>query len=66
MQYMDMMCGTRMWDGIDRDLGVPILHHMPTESDALAELAALFLTDAPPRFAFAGLSMGGILAMEIL
>jgi pimeloyl-ACP methyl ester carboxylesterase len=61
-----MMCDARMWGGIDADLGLPVLHHIPTGADSMADLAALFLTDAPPRFALAGLSMGGILAMEIL
>jgi len=32
----------------------------------MAGLARLLLRDAPPRFALAGLSMGGILAMEVL
>jgi len=61
-----MMCDARMWGGIDADLGVPVLHHIPTGVDSMADLAALFLANAPPRFALAGLSMGGILAMEIL
>jgi pimeloyl-ACP methyl ester carboxylesterase len=61
-----MMCDARMWGGIDATLGVPIHHHLPTQAETMANLAALFLADAPPRFALAGLSMGGILAMEIL
>jgi pimeloyl-ACP methyl ester carboxylesterase len=61
-----MMCDARMWGGIDRDLGVTVLHHIPTEADSMAALAALCLAEAPSRFALAGLSMGGILAMEIL
>jgi pimeloyl-ACP methyl ester carboxylesterase len=61
-----MMCDARMWGGLDAALGVPVLHHIPTGAETMAELAAHFLADAPPRFALAGLSMGGILAMEIL
>lgn len=61
-----MMCDARMWGGIDNSLGVPVLHHVPTGADTMAKLAALFLADAPQRFSLAGLSMGGILAMEIL
>lgn len=61
-----MMCDARMWGGIDADLGVTVIHHIPTGADRMADLAALFLANAPPRFALAGLSMGGILAMEIL
>ncbi len=34
--------------------------------DTMAALAAEVLAHAPPRFALAGLSMGGIVAMEIL
>jgi len=61
-----MMCDARMWGGIENSLGVPVLHHVPTDADTMAALAALFLADAPPSFSLAGLSMGGILAMEIL
>lgn len=61
-----MMCDARMWGGIDRELGTPVIHHIPTCADSMHDLAALFLAEAPSRFALAGLSMGGILAMEIL
>ena len=61
-----MMCDARMWGGIDTMLGVPVLHYVPTQAETMPELAALFLATAPPRFALAGLSMGGIVAMEIL
>ncbi len=37
-----------------------------TDADSIPELARLVLADAPPRFALAGLSMGGIVAMEML
>ena len=37
-----------------------------TAHDAMADLAAAILADAPARFALAGLSMGGYLAFEIL
>ena len=36
-----------------------------TRSSSIAELAADVLRDAPPRFALIGLSMGGIVALEI-
>ena len=35
-------------------------------ADNMADLAREVLDNAPPRFALAGLSMGGILAMEVL
>ena len=38
----------------------------PLLGEAIAEIAAGVLAAAPPRFALAGLSMGGIVAMEVL
>lgn len=62
-----MMCDARMWGGIPTALHPhPVAHVIPTEADSMAELARILLRDAPPRFALAGLSMGGILAMEVL
>jgi len=63
-----MMCDDRLYgpqiaalEG-DRDVRVlPI-----TESDTVAALAADILRAAPERFALAGLSMGGIVAMEVI
>lgn len=37
-----------------------------TEANSVKALAAVLLANAPPRFALAGLSMGGIVAMEVL
>ncbi|AWM86877.1 alpha/beta fold hydrolase [Microvirga sp. 17 mud 1-3] len=37
-----------------------------TQDDSLAGIAARLLADAPERFALAGLSMGGYVAMEVL
>ena len=37
-----------------------------TREDSVAALAASVLAGAPPRFALAGLSMGGYVAFEIL
>jgi pimeloyl-ACP methyl ester carboxylesterase len=39
---------------------------LPTGADTIAALAAAILATAPPRFALAGLSMGGIVAMQIV
>lgn len=60
-----MMCDARMWGDL-RSLGRPIIHFLPTKHTSMPALAAEALTQAPPNFALAGLSMGGILAMEIL
>ncbi|MEM6985973.1 MAG: alpha/beta hydrolase [Pseudomonadota bacterium] len=37
-----------------------------TRADSMEKIAADVLAHAPPRFALAGLSMGGIVAMEVL
>jgi pimeloyl-ACP methyl ester carboxylesterase len=37
-----------------------------TRAESIAEMAAQVLAEAPPRFALAGLSMGGYVAQEIL
>ena len=58
-----MMCDARMW-GVLPFAG--IRNAVPIGADTMADLAAQILQDAPPRFALAGLSMGGIVAMEVL
>lgn len=62
-----MMCDARMWGGIPsalfpREVG----HVFPVTGEAVSRLAAEVLAAAPERFALAGLSMGGIVAMEVL
>src|SRR3989338_7711471 len=62
-----MMCDARMWGGLPALLHPrPVAHCLPTKAETMADLAALILRDAPDRFALAGLSMGGIVAMEVL
>lgn len=62
-----MMCDARMWGGIPAALHPQrVAHFLPSGADTMADLARDFLRDAPQRFALAGLSMGGILAMEVL
>ena len=62
-----MMCDARMWGGIPAALHPrPVAHALPTGAETMADLARAVLADAPPRFALAGLSMGGIVAMEVL
>lgn len=63
-----MMCDARLFGpqitalGLDRAIHVaPMNNH-----DTIAALACEILENAPPRFALAGLSMGGIVAMEVL
>ena len=63
-----MMCDARLFapqfaafSGRRMVVSAPI-----TEYDSVKGLAQAVLSDAPPRFALAGLSMGGIVAMEVL
>ena len=61
-----MMCDARMWGPVPQALSVPVRHALPVTGESIAEMAAAILAQAPPRFALAGLSMGGIVAMEML
>jgi pimeloyl-ACP methyl ester carboxylesterase len=61
-----MMCDARMWGDIPAALHPPVVHFLPVGGDRMADLARDLLRAAPPRFALAGLSMGGIVAMEVL
>lgn len=63
-----LLCSHRMYEA-----QIPALwRHGPviladhTRSDSMAGIAAGILAAAPPRFALAGLSMGGYIAFEIL
>lgn len=63
-----MLCDARLWapqiaalSGV-RTVGVPTIAH----GETVTEMADAILADAPPRFALAGLSMGGIVAMEVV
>ncbi len=62
------MCDARMWAPQVAALSGTRTLHLPAvaSADSMAALAAEVLAHAPPRFALAGLSMGGILAMEVL
>ena len=44
----------------------PVIVADHTRDDSMAAMAQRILADAPPRFALAGLSMGGYLAFEIM
>lgn len=56
-----MMCDGRLFQQMPPRICPPISHH-----DTIAALAADVLKNAPDTFALAGLSMGGIVAMEII
>ncbi|MGY6695771.1 MAG: alpha/beta fold hydrolase [Roseinatronobacter sp.] len=62
-----MMCDARMWGDIPAALAPRNGHHaLPLQGKTMSEMAAAILSSAPARFALAGLSMGGIVAMEIV
>lgn len=62
-----MMCDARMWGVLPGALAPrPVIHALPVGADSMAGIADAILAAAPPRFALAGLSMGGIVAMEML
>ena len=63
-----LLCSARMYDGqiptLWRQGPVMVADH--TRDDSMAGIAARVLAQAPPRFALAGLSMGGYIAFELL
>jgi len=63
-----MMCDARLFaPQIAAFSGDRAVHVAPIGgADTVAELAQSVLADAPLRFAIAGLSMGGIVAMEVI
>jgi pimeloyl-ACP methyl ester carboxylesterase len=62
-----MMCDARMWGDLSSLLTLTdVRHAVPAEGNTIKEMAGTILRDAPPRFSLAGLSMGGIVAMEML
>lgn len=62
-----MMCDARMWGPVmGAFTGRAVLHAPLTGAATMGGLASDVLRLAPPRFALAGLSMGGIVAMEVL
>ncbi len=62
-----MMCDARMWGQIPDALALrDVVHALPVQGETMPAIAAAILAEAPPRFALAGLSLGGIVAMEIL
>ncbi|CUH81973.1 alpha/beta fold hydrolase [Tropicibacter naphthalenivorans] len=63
-----MMCDDRLFGPQMRALGGqrPVSAADLTTQDSIASMARHVLETAPPVFALAGLSMGGIVAMEVL
>ena len=62
-----MMCDARLYAPQIASLNRrPVMVAPCTEAETVEALATLTLAAAPPRFALAGLSMGGIVAMEVV
>ena len=63
-----LICDRRLWQAQAEALGMDHAVHVPdtTTHDDLAALAAHLLAALPARFALAGLSMGGYVALEML
>lgn len=62
-----MMCDGRLFGPQIGAFGDRAVHLAPmVGASTVQALATQILADAPPRFALAGLSMGGIVAMEIM
>lgn len=63
-----LVCTPALWAGQLRGLAgvasMSVADH--TRHETMAEIAASILAAAPPRFALAGLSMGGFIALEIV
>ena len=60
-----LMCDARLWAPQVAALPYAAIHADTTRADNFELMAQQVLAAAPPRFALAGLSMGGILAFEI-
>jgi pimeloyl-ACP methyl ester carboxylesterase len=63
------MCDARLWSLVAsplEDAGHQIVHADLTCGSSMAEIADSVLASAPPLFVAVGLSMGGIVAFEIL
>jgi pimeloyl-ACP methyl ester carboxylesterase len=63
-----LLCDAALWRGQVDDLGdiaAPLIADL-THDDSVTEMARRALAAAPPRFALAGLSMGGYVAQEIM
>jgi pimeloyl-ACP methyl ester carboxylesterase len=63
-----MMCDARLFASQTAVLSAtrPVMVAPLSSDDTITAMAASILQHAPPRFALAGLSMGGIVAMEVI
>ena len=63
-----LMCDVRIWGPQIEALSLAGTLHLPHwgDGDSVQSLAEAVLAQAPPEFALAGMSLGGMVAMEIL
>lgn len=62
------LCNAVLWEkqvADLKDVSRPVVADV-TEDDSIAGMAARLLRQAPPRFSLAGLSMGGMVCMEVM
>ncbi len=64
-----LLCDDALWrhqiEGLADIAGIRVAHQH-TQYDSMTDIADGILNDAPTRFALAGLSMGGYIAMELI
>jgi pimeloyl-ACP methyl ester carboxylesterase len=64
-----MLCSPRLWDGVLDTLGARLgtvdARPLPLQGRSVDACVDAVLATAPPRFALAGLSLGGIVAMAL-
>lgn len=61
-----LICDERLWRDVLTGLDARSVVADLTQDDSIAGMASRTLAAAPPRFALAGLSMGGYVAFEIM
>ena len=61
-----LICDERLWRDVIAGLNAESVVADLTQDDSIPAMAARALATAPPRFALAGLSMGGYVAFEIV
>lgn len=61
-----LICDSRLWRDVISGLDCRSMVADLTQDDSIAAMAARALAAAPSRFALAGLSMGGYVALEIM
>ncbi|MFD2924802.1 alpha/beta fold hydrolase [Halobacillus naozhouensis] len=62
------LCDEKLWEHQVEHLSslTDVSVHMLTEDDSIEDMALTVLKNAPERFSLAGLSLGGIVALEIV